>query len=135
MKLKSAFSLAIHPASSVVVCKVPCIRLSISSTGDFLAVGDADGRVYLYRSASLAQQATFACHDFVVTGVSFAPVSTSEQFGLKALIVSCSADNKFVAMKYTGGMSTTLKYALLFMFLVVMIVLTNKTHLILEYLP
>ena len=125
-------------ATTTAICNIPCIRLTISDTGEYLGIGDSDGRVHLYstsNSTSLSRQTSFPCHDFVVTGLGFASARTAEQRGLKALLVSCSADNKFVSMKYKGGwLPAAAKCCVFALLILIFIILMCKTYELIAFL-
>lgn len=118
---------------STTVCRIPCVRLAINSTGNLLGVGDADGRVYIYDSSTLRQLTSDICHDFVVTGLGFSSSASAEQQGLKALVVSCSADSTFVAMKYKGGIPILARYFVLALSVLIISILLSKTQLLVQF--
>jgi hypothetical protein len=125
-----SFLIDVIPADFTVACKTPSTRLKDSESGEFLAVGGADGTVNVFKTGSLEKVSSHICHDFPVTGLGFAPHGYAYPLvGTPELLVSCSADNKVAAVK-VGGVSTLFIVAMILLTLAFLLSLASLTILI-----
>jgi len=107
---------SITPNKHAVASKSPCTSLKIDETGQYLAIGGSDGNITVFDCQSLKQLRSFACHDFPVTGLTFAPAEYSRRRGVKMVVTSSSPDRALVIIQIGG-------YSLAFQVIVVGVLL------------
>lgn len=93
---------SITPIKHAVASKSPCTTLKIDETGLYLVVGGSDGNITVFDAQSLRQLRSFVCHDFPVTGLTFAPVEYSRARGVKVVVTSSSPDRALVIIQMGG---------------------------------
>lgn len=103
------------PVKVVVACKVPATKLTISESGDYIAVGAADGSVSIFSGINLRKISSKVLHDLPITGLKFSPVTN--------IIASCSADNKCSVAKISTYSSIFVFLFTLFTILIVLMLL------------
>lgn len=114
-------TLVVNPKGCVVASKVPSTRLKISENGDMLVLGASDGSVTAFDAESLRKVTSVVCHDLPVTGLGFAPTKCAAGIGKRAVVVSCSADNKMASICISDSL-TSLTMALLFIAILLFVV-------------
>ena len=117
-----------------VVCnKVPSTRLRVNMAANALAVGGSDGTVTLFDLDTLKRRSSKQCHDMPVTGLTFCPITLSENEAEQSktiFIVSCSADYSLASLNLSPSTSWV---NLIFRFTFVVIVLAALYAFYLNY--
>lgn len=78
---------------------MPCTKLAINDTSEYIAIGSADGSVFVYSLKSLFLMFSKLIHDLPVTGLSFAPSKIAERNNCAVVLQSCSADYALATYK------------------------------------
>jgi hypothetical protein len=107
--------------TAVHVCAAPAIRLAVSGSGLFIAVGASDGACYVYSAPSMRKYGRYLCHDLPVTGLVFAPESVAIQHAVPEVLSSCSADNRLAIIPLGGASPWLEKISMVIMTLIVLL--------------
>jgi WD40 repeat protein len=89
-----------------VVGKKPARRFVINDHGSYIAVGDSEGYVHILRASDFKVLSVTRCHDFAITGLTFAPSILSLNPEMNTLLCSCSMDSTLSSFIVTNELST-----------------------------
>lgn len=78
------------------------LSLAASPDGNYVATGGADNKLIIWRASDLTPLKTFYTHRDGVTGLDFAPISSSNQSGFGAQLFSASMDRSIKTYSLAG---------------------------------
>lgn len=107
-----------------VVGKKPARRVVLDDFGNYIAVGDSEGFVHMLRASDFKVLSVNRCHDFAITGLTFAPSVLATSPDMNTLLCSCSMDSTLSSFNVVNEMSTiaTIIYTILAIVILLMAV-------------